>query len=313
MHRSRLCLCVLATSLALGACASAAPPTPTIVAPAPTPKPSQDTGGPATQTAPTAVAAASTAAVKPEGPSPEVAKAEVSTEPVAAVPPKAVDPGFQPRKGAKFKVLMVGDSMAATDFGRELEQRLDAHKKVRCDRRGKSATGLARPDYFDWMGEGKKRVVRHNPDLVVVIIGGNDGQDLKPKTSGRRVFWKGKKWAKAYKARLKAFADLLMADGRRLVWLELPAMDHRSLEKKLALIRRLQKEVVAELGDDATYVVTRDWFYKNKTLLKRAKVKGYKKPQVLRQDDGIHFTVPGSKYFANRVLPKVLSALELSE
>lgn len=298
----------------LWACATAASPTPTLAPAAATkaaPAPAAVTP-PVPPAAATAPAAAPAEVTKPQAAAP--AATGVLTPAVApAVAPTPAPTGPRPRKGDRFKVLVLGDSMAATDFGRELEARLDKHKKVRCDRRGKSATGLARPDYFDWMAEGERRVARHNPDLVVVIIGGNDGQDLKPKATGRRVFWNSDKWTGAYQERLLQFSKVLMAGGRRLVWIELPAMDHSSLEKKLEIIRRVQKQTLATLGDEASYLATKPWFYQGDALLKRVKVKGYKQAQVLRQDDGIHFTVPGSRYFANRVYPKILATLGLSE
>lgn len=222
-----------------------------------------------------------------------------------------------PARAAPYKVLILGDSMAATDFGRQLERRLEKRADIEVARRGKSATGLARPDYFDWMGEAKKRVQRHDPDLVVVIIGGNDGQDLIPKskkTKPRRVFWHGDHWADAYARRVLDFSLTLLADHRRIVWLELPVMEHRSLERKLVKIRGIQKDALGALMPRVAYVPTRPHFVGAKgEVLTKVKVKGYRRAQVLRQDDGIHFTVPGSKYFAAKVAPDVLAALGLDQ
>jgi len=209
---------------------------------------------------------------------------------------------------------MVGDSMAATDFGRALEKRLDEHPKLDCRRRGKSSTGLARPDFFDWMAEGAKQVKKARPDLVIVVIGGNDGQDLKPKKKGRRVFWKSNKWEPAYRARVEAFIDLLAADGRRVLWLELPVMDRKHLEGKLKRIRAVQVEALDAKSDVAWYVDTRRHFIGDRDeILRKVKVRGYKRQQRLRQDDGIHFTLPGANYFADAVLPDVLEVLGLGE
>ena len=209
------------------------------------------------------------------------------------------------------KVLIVGDSMAATDFGRALQRRLDAHVGLKAVRRGKSATGLARPDYFDWMSEAQRQLKRHKPDLVVVIIGGNDGQDLIPKTKGRRVHWNKPKWKDAYAARVQAFTRLLMGDERRVAWIELPAMDRKRFERKLSFIREVQKTALAELGPRVRYVSTRDIFYDDNGRLRR-KIKARGKKVALRQDDGIHFSLPGSQYFADAVYPMLVKGWDLS-
>ena len=211
-----------------------------------------------------------------------------------------------PSEGPTSKVLILGDSMAATDFGRALQKRLHAHRSLTAVRRGKSATGLARPDYFDWMSEAKRQLKRHKPDLVVVIIGGNDGQDLIPKGKGRRVHWNKPKWKDAYTARVQAFAKLLMGEKRRVAWLELPAMDRKRFERKLTFIREVQKNAVQSLGPRVRYVSTRPIFYDGRGRLRR-KIKSGKKRVPLRQDDGIHFSLPGSQYFADGVYPALLT------
>lgn len=203
--------------------------------------------------------------------------------------------------------------MAATDFGKALEKKLDAHRKITCARRGKSSTGLARPDYFDWMSEGAKQVQKHRPDLVVVIIGGNDGQDLIPPKGvrARRVHWKKKAWSDAYRQRVIDFLNLLTEGDRRVLWLELPVMERPHLESKLATIRAVQKDAIASVPA-ATWVDTRRHFLDGRgRILRSTKVRGYKKAQKLRQDDGIHFSVAGARFFAQRIYPEVLGALGL--
>lgn len=216
------------------------------------------------------------------------------------------------RKDGRFEVLILGDSMAATDFGRALEKKLARHKKIRVSRRGKSATGLARPDFFDWMNEGEARAKRSQPDLVIVVLGGNDGQDLIDKEKKkRRVIWGSDQWADAYAERVTAFIGAVAAPERRVLWLALPIMDYPSLEKKLTTIREVQRTALAPLAPAVQYVETREHFYAGDMLLKTVGVRGYKRPQKLRQKDGIHFSVPGSRYFADKIAPVVLEALGL--
>ncbi len=237
------------------------------------------------------------------------AEAEQALASVEASTPAEPDDDLPP----VAKVLILGDSMAATDFGRALEKRLDAHDRLDAVRRGKSATGLARPDFFDWMAEAEKQLAKHQPDLVVVIIGGNDGQDLLPKTKGegKRVHFRKPAWKDAYIARTQAFAQLLIGEDRRLTWIELPTMDRRRFEKKLSMIRAVQQEALAPLGDRVRYLSTRDIFYDgNGQLRRQVEVKG--KRVALRQQDGIHFSLPGSQYFADAVYPSLVDGWSLT-
>lgn len=194
--------------------------------------------------------------------------------------------------------------MAATDFGRALHRRLAAKPGLVVRRRGKSATGLARPDFFDWSAEARRQLARHGPDTIIVVVGGNDGQDLLG--GRRRVHWNKPKWDAAYAERIRAWVDLLAADGRSVLWLELPVMARPRLEGKLSRIRAVQREVI-DAHPSATWVATRRHFFEGKRL--RTEVVMKKERYPLRQEDGIHFTRPGAAWFAAQVLPDVLARL----
>jgi hypothetical protein len=220
-----------------------------------------------------------------------------------------------------YSVLIVGDSLAATGIGALLERQLDAHPHIVAHRKGKSASGLARPDFFDWMAEAKRQVELHDPDLVIVAIGGNDGQDLTRlpgrhlgDSDPRRVGWKDEAWADAYRERVDAFLQQLRAggDGRKILWLGLPTMGLTSLEKKLTLIRDVQQNAVEALGDEAIYLDTISWVSDDTGALRTDVVVGGK-AQPMRAEDRIHFTMAGSQYFADAAVPAVLEALALRD
>jgi hypothetical protein len=230
--------------------------------------------------------------------------AELVAEPAAAPP---VEP---PIPEAPRTVLLVGDSLAATGFGALLERRLDEHPLVKCHRRGKSASGLARPDFFDWMAEAKRQVDARDPDLVVVILGGNDGQDLTTrKGTGKRARWDTPGWAPEYRARVDAFLAALAAEGREILWLGLPTMGQRGLERKLERIRAVQLEAVIAAG--ATHLDTRELLVDEQGEALREVAVGRRR-HPLREEDGVHFTMAGSEHFAALVYPRVLNALGVS-
>lgn len=303
----------LGLGLALAGCRADAVPTPdtgTAVAPtaaAPADAPSPAAAAPTPAPAADATLAKAAATTKPEAeaekPEPAVAVDEpVPDEPAAPATPK--------------KVLILGDSLAATGFGALLERRLDAHPDIDCFRKGKSASGLARPDFFDWPAEAKRQIDARKPELVIVIMGGNDGQDMTPaKKKGKRTSWSDvDAWKSDYRTRMDAFLGEVIADDRKLLWLGLPTMGLRSLEVKLETIRAIQKEAVEAQGDRASYLDTAPFVTDAEgELLKEAKVKSSKKPQPIRAEDRIHFTMSGSEYFADQVYPEVLKALGVDD
>jgi hypothetical protein len=207
-------------------------------------------------------------------------------------------------------VLLLGDSLIVTSFGESLEQLLNAQPGLRAVRRAKSSTGLARPDFFDWMKVGQEEVERHQPDVVVVILGGNDGQGLTDERGKAQVQWGASGWEAAYQQRATDFLRMLSAPGRKLLWVELPFTGLPRFERKLEIIRRVLREAV-RTGGASTHLETRPFFVDAKGhLLREAPVEGFRKPMRLRMADGVHFTVAGGRYFASKVHPAVMELLE---
>jgi uncharacterized protein len=216
----------------------------------------------------------------------------------------AQEPAPKPRT-----VLLLGDSLIVTSFGESLEQRLNEQPGVRAVRRARSSTGLARPDFFDWMAVGREEVERHQPDVVVVILGGNDGQGLTDGHGKAQAQWGAANWEATYRQRTVDFLRTLEAPGRRLLWVELPITGLPRFEHKLSLIRRVLREAVSAHAS-ATHLDTQPFFTDAKGhLLKEARVEGFHKPMRLRMEDGVHFTLAGGRYFASKVHPEVLRLL----
>jgi hypothetical protein len=232
-----------------------------------------------------------------------VARAETETEPEPDPPPPEVE---------DKTVLIVGSSLAATGFGALLEDVLDAHPHVKCHRKAKSATGLARPDFFDWTATATKEIEARHPDLVIVVMGGNDGQDLVPASKDeKRVNWNTDGWPAAYRARVDAFLALLTESEREVLWLGVPRTNTNNLEAKLQIIRGVH-EAAVEANPRAHYLDLTQYIEGEEgELLKEARVRG--KQQEIRGEDGVHFTMSGCQYLTEKVYPQVLSTLGVPE
>jgi len=309
MNRTRPWFRPLALGFALGGCRADAAPVPDTETPT-------SAATPAADAAPTPEEGtlAKTADPKPTEAGPIVGQGGAADPPEPAIAEPVAPPEPEARK-TPHKVLILGDSLAATGFGALLERKLDAHADVECFRKGKSASGLARPDFFDWPAEAKRQLDLRKPELVIVIMGGNDGQDLTPAKAqskkGKRVSWADPEaWKADYRVRMDDFLAALAGDDRKVLWLGLPTMGMKSLETKLETIRQVQQDAVAALGDRGRYVDTAPFVTTDDgALLTEAKVAGSKKAQPIRAEDRIHFTMSGSEYFADKVLPEVLSVL----
>ena len=200
------------------------------------------------------------------------------------------------------RMLIVGDSMIATAFGEYLEAGLVDRHEYAVTRRGKSSSGLARPDFFDWMAQAQQLEAQHRPESVVVMMGGNDAQGL---FLGRRQWetWGTPTWRKLYAERVRQFADLLTRRERPLFWVGLPIVRSSSYRRKVALINDIVRDEMTSRPHGnfiSTWhrLATRDGRYTD-TISVRGK------PTLVREADGVHLTMAGAHVLEAYVRPIV--------
>jgi len=135
-------------------------------------------------------------------------------------------------------VLVIGSSSVNGALGRLIESEL-SRAGMRPERRARSSSGFARPDFYDWEAEipslGDLRALRG----LVVYAGGNDAQairlreselpaevrsDRRARRSAEWIVWREEaRWRPVYQARVRSFVDALCAAGARRVVVLLPA------------------------------------------------------------------------------------------
>jgi hypothetical protein len=194
------------------------------------------------------------------------------------------------------RVLLVGASSIQTDLGRALERRLERLAGVEVLRHGRHSTGMARPDYFDWNTRAIELNADFRPDLVIAQFGGNDGQGLTDRDTGRAVapFFTDA-WDAVYGARLEAFVDLFSEDGVPVVILGMPAMRnayHQSKMVRINAVTRAACERSAAYYVD-TFAMTAD---AAGNPLTRAEVDG--RTRIVHAADGMHLSLYGADLVA---------------
>lgn len=123
-------------------------------------------------------------------------------------------------------VLLIGSSSVNGALGRLIETELEG-AGLRVARHGRSSTGLARPDFFDWQEE-----IGELGDLtrlrgVVVYMGGNDTQAVRlrreeslDRGEASWIAWRDEaRWTEIYTARVHALVQgLCDAGAPRVMW-----------------------------------------------------------------------------------------------
>ena len=217
------------------------------------------------------------------------------------VPPvKPVVPKLRvPTKAAPLKILVAGDSMTEF-FGPDLINQAAVGGKAAGNTVTKYGTGLVRPDFFDWSLFAQQLVSQQNPEAVVVMMGGNDGQGITL-ANGTVLPDGSDAWAKEYRRRVEVVMRIFSGNGkRRVYWVPMPV----PRSPKLAIDYHLMDLAVADAaavvpGVTDVNIVPR--------LSKNGQYSDYLtglngQTILARTQDGIHLSTDGANLAASLVL-----------
>lgn len=145
------------------------------------------------------------------------------------------------------RVLLIGDSNFFGSLGHRLVLGLEA-RGYEVHIRGKPSSGLACPEFFDWFVEAKHLIDEVHPDFVISMIGANDTQRITwPRLSRRVQFKHEDEWRVAYEARVRAFMQMLSADGREVFYLSPTNRGWEKARTAVTRVRDVQSRVAADL------------------------------------------------------------------
>ena len=156
------------------------------------------------------------------------------------------------RTTAKYplRLLVAGDSLVGY-LGPELIDEVSRLTPVRGFVDSHNGTGLTRPDFVDWSIVARQEVKSDNPDATVVLIGGNDFQNMTL-PNGKFFLAGTPAWTREYERRAVICMQIWARQGnRRIYWLSVPpARDanwaHDDVQINLALRRAAARVPGAE-------------------------------------------------------------------
>ena len=226
----------------------------------------------------------------------EVPATPTTRELVPVAPPEL----RQPTAAAPLRIFVGGDSVVR-DAGESLLRLAADDALLTAALHYEIATGLSRPDFFDWPGALVADMVEHEPEVAVIMFGGNDAQGIiaPDGTVHSDVTQPG--WKVEYARRVGDVMDSLRASDRLVIWIGQPPMRDRAFDRRI----RVLNEVFEEQADDRSwirYVDSGEVIGDDGRYVTRLPDGAGGTTDDLRQPDGIHLSRAGADRLARHIL-----------
>ncbi len=213
-----------------------------------------------------------------------------------------------PTEDEPLRLLVAGDFTAQV-LGDSLDRASAATGVVDATVHYESASGLTRPDYFDWPATLEEDVDEHDPEVLVLVVGVNDAQGIVT-AEGAPAQLDDPRWGEEYHRRVAALMDQLRADDRMLVWVGQPPMRDGDFAARMSALNQVYAEQAAvrpwvTYVDPAALVGGPDGTYTDTGTGPDGAA------TELRQPDGIHLTAAGGDLIADHVLGLVDDQVDL--
>jgi hypothetical protein len=251
---------------------------------------------PTTVPTPTSVPPTAVTTTTPRPTTTSVADAPATT---AAPPTTVTIPGvFLPTPEAPAHLWVTGDSLTER-FGPALVNLASETGVVDPRREVQYSTGLTRPDFFDWPAHLVSEVENQPTDILVFMVGANDGQPIQ--TEAGWIDFGTNEWSAEYRRRVAATMEMIAPRVPTIYWIGQPIARSSEYSEKMAVMNEIYRSE-AERHTNIRYVDT--WaLFSDETGSYSAYLPDDSGNQVLmRAGDGIHLTYDGGDRLASVVI-----------
>ena len=197
---------------------------------------------------------------------------------------------------APLKLLVIGDSMIefmGPKLVKEGGSAVDGSTDV------KYGTGLVRDDVLAWPAYAREQMAKHDPEAVVVMMGGNDGQGIT--LPGGKILHEGTpEWRAEYQRRATIVMQAFAGNAeRRVYWVGMPIA-------KSARLAGIYREVDVALAAAASAVPGATFVDLWGDFAPAGHYTDFVDGQLVRARDGIHLNREGS----TRLMRKLYALLD---
>ena len=228
-----------------------------------------------------------------------------------AAPPKRES--FSPRR--QLGVWIAGDSLVVVP-GESLLRAIADNRALtpagKID--GRIASGLERPDVFNWFTHVREQMRKKQPKAVVLMLGGNDDHGfMTGLPEGREVGSFGSpSWRAEYRRRVAAIMETVTRRGAFLVWIGLPISHDSEQTARYDVINSIVQSEAAKRPGRASYLDTYFFFAGDDGGFAEYIEDDTGRLVKMRADDGIHFERAAGDLIAAKVLERLEERYDLT-
>ncbi|MFS8117882.1 MAG: DUF459 domain-containing protein [Microcoleus sp.] len=201
------------------------------------------------------------------------------------------------------KFLFIGDSVMF-DLGTQLQYTLKQKYNISDTKIDyKVSSGLNRIDYYDWYARTRQIIKDYRPDVVIVLFGGNDPQDIIDSQGKYRAILTPE-WQKAYQERVDRYAKLLGSSSvRKVYWVGQSISNKSAYIKAFPIMNDIYKNA-SKSSAKIEFISTWDTFAEAGKFVPVVADKSGKRGYV-KIYDGVHFTSHGAEIISDVIVDKM--------
>jgi hypothetical protein len=234
-------------------------------------------------------------------------------EPRKPAPPReAKRAAFTPDR--PMRLWVAGDSLMAVPAG-SIERAAPAHRAVNIvGTESIVATGLGRPDVYNWFKRFQVVIRELRPDVVVLSFGSNDGHDfLSGVPAGVDVGALGSPtWLREYRRRIEGVTREFEAANAFVVWVGLPKTRGEGRNRGFRVVNSVLRAVAASNPEASTYVDTWRMFTNRFRSYVDYMRNGDGELVKMRAGDGVHYMPPAGDLLARHLFGQLHERYDLT-
>ncbi len=238
-------------------------------------------------------------------PEPVVESGPAATPPVTTTAVTAAGPDGvglrRPTAVEPLRVWIIGDSLMEL-LGPSLVNVADDSGVIDAQVDFRFVSGLTRKDFFDWPAHATEQIPVLRPELIVVMFGGNDGQDAM--VDGELLERWTPPWVEFYRKRVAEAMDVFGSGGASVYWIGLPVMQNETFSEHVEILNAVYREEAAKRPGVAL-IESWDTFTDEKGQYSAYLTNDDGRLELMRYGDGVHFTWAGARRLARVILQQI--------